>query len=65
MVRAQRAPLPDGLKTHSAQMKSDELKMLWKLVRTGEKRKLSAADMALLLRIRFALQEYERAQRGC
>jgi hypothetical protein len=28
-------------------------------VRAGEKRKLSAADMALLLRIRFALREYE------
>jgi hypothetical protein len=40
-------------------MKSTEIKMLWKLVKTGEKRPLSAADLALLLRIRFALQEYE------
>ena len=40
-------------------MKSTELKMLWKLVKSGETRPLSAADLALLLRIRFALQEYE------
>jgi hypothetical protein len=40
-------------------MKTTELKMLWKLVKSGETRPLSAADMALLLRIRFALQEYE------
>jgi hypothetical protein len=40
-------------------MKTTELKMLWKLVKSGEKRRLSAADLALLLRIRFALQEYE------
>jgi hypothetical protein len=40
-------------------MKTTELKMLWKLVKSGEKRKLSAADLALLLRIRFALQEYQ------
>ena len=33
--------------------------MLWKLVKAGEDRPLSAADLALLLRIRFALQEYE------
>jgi hypothetical protein len=39
-------------------MKSSELKMLWKLVKSGERRPLSAADLALLLRIRFALQEY-------
>ena len=37
--------------------------MLWKLVKSGEKRRLSAADLALLLRLRFALQEYE-AQSG-
>jgi hypothetical protein len=30
-----------------------------KLVKSGEKRRLSAADFVLLLRIRFALQEYE------
>ena len=40
-------------------MKTNELKMLWRLVKSGEKRKLSAADLALLLRIRLALQEYE------
>jgi hypothetical protein len=39
-------------------MKASELKMLWKLVKSGEDRPLSAADLALLLRIRFALQEY-------
>jgi hypothetical protein len=42
-------------------MKSTELKMLWKLVKSGEKRRLSAADLALLMRVRFALQEYEAA----
>jgi hypothetical protein len=40
-------------------MKTTELKMLWKLVKSGEKRPLSAADLALLFRIRFALQEYD------
>jgi hypothetical protein len=39
-------------------MKASELKMLWKLVKSGERRPLSAADLALLLRLRFALQEY-------
>ncbi len=39
-------------------MKTSELKMLWRLVKAGEKRRLSAADLALLLRLRFALQEY-------
>lgn len=57
-MRAERAPPPDGLKMNYAQMKTTELKMLWKLVKAGEKRRLSAADLALLLRIRFALQEY-------
>jgi len=33
--------------------------MLWKLVKVGEDRPLTAADLALLLRLRFALQEYE------
>ena len=41
------------------QMKSTEVNMLWKLVKVAEDRPLSAADLALLLRIRFALQEYE------
>ena len=36
--------------------------MLWKLVKSGETRPLSAADMALLLRLRFALQEYEATE---
>ena len=40
-------------------MKTSELKMLWRLVKAGEKRRLSAADLALLLRLRFALLEYE------
>ena len=52
-------PLPDGLKINCARMKSTELKMLWKLVKRGETRKLSAADMALLLRIRFALLAWD------
>jgi hypothetical protein len=43
---------------NSAQMKSTEIQTLWKLVKAGEKRPLSAADLALLLRLRFALQEY-------
>jgi hypothetical protein len=42
-----------------ALMKTTELQRLWKLVKSGEKRPLSAADLALLLRIRFALQKYE------
>jgi len=40
-------------------MKTTELQMLWKLVKSGESRKLAAADLALLFRIRYALQEYE------
>jgi hypothetical protein len=40
-------------------MNTTELKMLWKLVKAGERRPLSGADLALLLRVRFALQEYE------
>jgi hypothetical protein len=43
-------------------MKRTELKMLWKLVKAGEDRPLSAADLALLLRIRFALQEYQQSE---
>jgi hypothetical protein len=43
---------------NSAQMKTTELQKLWKLVKSGETRPLSVADMVLLLRIRFALQEY-------
>lgn len=56
---AQRRPAPDGLKMNSVLMKTTELKKLWKLVKTGERRTLSAADLALLMRIRFALQDYE------
>ena len=37
--------------------------MLWKWVKSGEGKPLSAADLALLLRIRFALMAYE-AQSG-
>jgi hypothetical protein len=58
-VRFSARRAPDGLKMNYARMKTTELKMLWKLVKAGEKRPLSAADLALLLRIRFALQEYE------
>jgi hypothetical protein len=59
-ARAARAQtLPDGLKMNYVWMKSTELKTLWKLVKSGEKRPLSAADLALLMRLRFALQEYE------
>jgi len=48
------------------QMKTSELKMLWKLVKSGEDRPLSAADLAFLLRLRFALQEYEaKVTPGC
>jgi len=49
----------DCLKINCALMKTTELKMLWKLVKSDEKQRLSVADLALLLRIRFALQEYE------
>ena len=47
------------MKIPCAQMKSTEIKILWNLVKAGENRPLTAADLALLLRIRFALQEYE------
>jgi hypothetical protein len=40
-------------------MKTTELKRLWKLIKAGEDRSLAAADLALLLRIWFAFQEYE------
>jgi hypothetical protein len=56
---ARACPRPDGLKMNSAQMKTTELQMLWKLVKVGEDSRLSVADLALLLRIRFALQKYE------
>ena len=52
----------DCLKMRSALMKRTELNFLKKLVQSGEQRKLSAADLALLLRIRFALQEYEASR---
>ena len=44
-------------------MKTTELNMLWKVVKAGEDRPLSAADLSLLLRLRFALQEYEASAR--
>ena len=43
-------------------MKRTELKTLWKLVKAGEDRPLTAAALALLPRIQFALQEYEPAE---
>jgi hypothetical protein len=43
-------------------MKTTELQILWKLVKAGEDRALSAADLVLLLRLRFALQEYEATE---
>jgi hypothetical protein len=49
----------DCLKMNYAQMKSTEIKMLLKLVKAGEDRPLTVADLALLVRIRFALHEYE------
>ena len=49
----------DCLKINCDLMKTTELNMLWKLVKAGEDRPLTAADLALLMRIRFALQEYE------
>jgi hypothetical protein len=40
-------------------MKATEIKALWKLVKAGEERPLSAADLRLLMRVRSALVEYE------
>jgi len=40
-------------------MKTSEIKMLWKFVRAGEDRPLSAADLRLLIRVRSALMDYE------
>jgi hypothetical protein len=47
-----------------APMKPNGLQMLWKLVKDGEKRPPSAAEISLLLRIRFAVQEYEVAEQN-
>ena len=44
-------------------MRTDELQLLRKMVKEGESRKLSKADFALLLRLRFALQEHESQSR--
>ena len=41
-------------------MKTTELTELWKLVKAGEQKPLTAADFKLLLRVRFALREHER-----
>jgi len=41
-------------------MKSTEVQTLWKLVKAGENRHISAADFRLLLRVRAALMDYER-----
>jgi hypothetical protein len=40
-------------------MKPGELKTLWKLVKAGEDRPLSAADLRLLMRARSALMDFE------
>jgi hypothetical protein len=56
---AQRRPAPDGLKMNSAQMKTTELQMLWKLVKDGEDRTLTAADLRLLMRVRSVLIDYQ------
>jgi hypothetical protein len=55
--------IPDGLKISSVLMKTTELTKLRKMVKAGEQRPLTAADPALLLRIRSALRDYE-AQTG-
>jgi len=44
---------------NSAQMKTTELKMLWKLVKAGESKPLSAAELRLCMRLRSALMDYE------
>lgn len=51
--------MPDGLKISSVLMKTIELAKLRKMVKAGEKRPLTAADLALLLRIRSALRDYD------
>jgi hypothetical protein len=40
-------------------MKPTEIKALWKLVKAGEERPLSVADLRLLTRVRSALMDYE------
>jgi hypothetical protein len=40
-------------------MKSTEIKTLWQLVKAGEERPLSAADLRLLMRVRSALMDYQ------
>jgi hypothetical protein len=42
-----------------ALMKSTEIQALWKLVKAGEERPLSAADLRLLMRLRTALLDYQ------
>jgi hypothetical protein len=42
-------------------MRTTELETLWKLAKSGETRPLSAVDLGLRLRLRFAPQEYEAA----
>ena len=49
----------DCLKINYAHMKTTELNYLRKLVKAGENRPLPKADMVLLLRLRFALAEYD------
>ncbi|HEY3853732.1 MAG TPA: hypothetical protein VGO67_04995 [Verrucomicrobiae bacterium] len=45
-------------------MKTREVKMLWKLVKSCEARRLLGEDLALLLRVRFELRDYETQSGG-
>jgi hypothetical protein len=49
---------------NSAYMKTREVKMLWKLVKSCEARRLLGEDLALLLRVRFELRDYETQSGG-
>jgi hypothetical protein len=40
-------------------MKTTEVNMLWKLVKAGEKKRLSSAKLRLLMRLWSALKDYE------
>lgn len=69
MQRGATTPQPRGarrgavarLKMKSVLMKATELKKLWKFVKAGEIRPLTSADLAFLLRLRYALIGYEAA----
>ena len=47
------------MKINYAFMKPTELKKLWKLVKTGEEKPLSATELRLFMRLRSALMDYE------